>query len=159
MRYLDESPHDIHRRDWRPVHGVDIPYASGSGLSRASANDVAKPPVPGRWTRRVVIATGVWSVLELPFELWISASARDALAMVTAKLLWLALVGFVLAGHRVARIAYGFLCTIGLIAMAFALPAEYRLFPLGFALTSVECVLKATAFVCLVSAGIDGDEK
>ena len=159
MRYLDESPHDIHRRDWRPVHGADIPYASGSGLSRASANDVAKPPVPGRWTRRVVIATGVWSVLELPFELWISASARDALAMVTAKLLWLALVGFVLAGHRVARIAYGFLCTIGLIAMAFALPAEYRLFPLGFALTSVECVLKATAFVCLVSAGIDGDEK
>jgi hypothetical protein len=66
--------------------------------------------------------------------------------------------GRILAGSRSARIAYAFLCTIGLMAVAFGLPAEYRVFPLGFVLSSVECVLKATAFVCLVSAGIYPEE-
>ena len=91
--------------------------------------------------------------------MWVSVSARAAIACITAKVLWIVLIGFVLAGNRVARIAYGFLCTIGLMAMAFALPNEYRVFPVAFVLSSVECVLKATAFVCLVSAGIYLDEE
>lgn len=45
------------------------------------------------------------------------------------------------------------------MAVAFGLPAEYRVFPLGFILSSVECGLKATAFVCLVSAGIYPEER
>lgn len=155
MRYLDNSTHDINGTDARPLRdsdGLDLPDW------RATALAPAEPAVLGRWTRRVVIATAVWSVIELPFEIWVSMSARDALACVTAKLLWLALVGFVLTGSRVARIVFAFLCTIGLMAVAFALPAEYRVFPLGFVLSSVECVLKTTAFVCLVSAGIYPDE-
>ncbi|WP_260854247.1 hypothetical protein [Paraburkholderia sp. BCC1886] len=113
----------------------------------------------GRWTRRVVIATAVWSVFELPFEIWVSMSTRDLVACVTAKVLWVGLIGFVLAGSRVARIACGFLCAIGMMALAFGLPVEYRMFPLGFVLSSVECVLKATAFVCLVSSSVYPDEE
>jgi hypothetical protein len=45
------------------------------------------------------------------------------------------------------------------MAVAFALPLEFRVFPLGFVLSSVECVLKASAFVCLVSAGVYPDEE
>ncbi|MBB4512482.1 hypothetical protein [Paraburkholderia fungorum] len=155
MRYLDNSTHDIsgsNARLQRDADGLDLPDW------RATALAPAEPAVLGRWTRWVVIATAVWSVIELPFEIWVSTSARNALACVTAKLLWVALVAFVLAGNRVARIAFAVLCTIGLMAVAFGLPAEYRMFPVGFVLSSAECVLKATAFVCLVSAGIYPDE-
>lgn len=156
MRYLDESHRD--------PRGSDLMYLPAD--ERADAPDWRvrtlapdAPAVLGRWTRRVVVATALWSVIELPFEIWVSLSTRDAIACITAKLLWVALVGFVLAGSRVARIAYAFLCTIGLMAVAFGLPVEYRVFPLGFVLSSVECVLKATAFVCLVSAGVYPDEE
>lgn len=156
MRYLDESQRDPSASDL-----LFVPADERADMTdwRAPALAPAAPAVLGRWTRRVVVATAVWSVLELPFEIWVSLSTRDAIACITAKLLWVALVGFVLAGSRVARIAYAFLCTIGLMAVAFGLPVEYRVFPLGFVLSSVECVLKATAFVCLVSAGVYPDEE
>ncbi|MDR8399953.1 MULTISPECIES: hypothetical protein [Paraburkholderia] len=156
MRYLDEAHREMNDSDL----GF-LPAARHADTTDWHTRNLApiKPAVLGRWTRSVVIATAVWSVLELPFELWVSMSTRDALACVVAKVLWVALVGFVLAGSRVARIAYAFLCTIGLMAVAFGLPVEYRVFPLGFVLSSVECVLKATAFVCLVSAGVYPDEE
>lgn len=162
MSYLDESQRDINASNTgfmpaaRRTDTVDWLNRSASPDESAKAFEGV---TLGRWTRRIVIATAVWSVLELPFEMWVSTSTRDAAACLTAKLLWVALVGFVLAGSRVARIAYAFLCTIGLMALAFGLPLEYRVFPLGFVLSAVECVLKATAFVCLVSAGVYPDEE
>ncbi|ASW02595.1 hypothetical protein [Paraburkholderia aromaticivorans] len=156
MRYLDESHRDMTGGD----RGFPPAAERADAMDwRAGSGAPAEPAALGRWTRRVVVATAVWSVVELPFEIWVSTSMRDALACITAKLLWVALVGFVLAGSRLARIAYAFLCTIGLMAVAFGLPVEYRVFPLGFVLSSVECVLKATAFVCLVSAGVHPDDE
>ncbi|MGF6773725.1 hypothetical protein P3T18_006239 [Paraburkholderia sp. GAS199] len=153
MRVLDESHHDM--SDLHVAPDADLPNISDWRMPTVMQTAVAAEPARlGHWTRRVVIATAVWSVFELPFEIWVSMSTRDALACIAAKLIWVALVGFVLAGSRMARIVYAFLCTIGLMAVAFGLPVEYRVFPLGFVLSSVECVLKATAFVCLVSAGI-----
>ncbi|MGF6933478.1 hypothetical protein OKW41_002617 [Paraburkholderia sp. UCT70] len=165
MRYLDESHRDMNSRNSGFMSATERADAADWRMHAAlqdvseRATEPAAPAVLGRWTRRVVVATAVWSVFELPFEMWFSISTRDAVACVTAKVLWVALVGFVLAGSRVARIAYAFLCTIGLMAVAFGLPAEYRVFPLGFVLSSVECVLKTTAFVCLVSAGVYPDEQ
>jgi hypothetical protein len=155
MRYLDNTQHDINRSDL-----AFLPDADLADMKAWPASDLPAPDEPalGRWTRRVVIATAVWSVCELPFEVWFSRTTQEAVCCVAAKALWLALVSFVLAGSRSARLAYAFLCTIGLMAVAFGLPAEYRVFPLGFVLSSVECVLKATAFVCLVSAGIYPEE-
>lgn len=154
MRYVNESHHEM--------NGGELGYwtrTNRAALHDSHARAMPAPqPALGRWTRFVVIATGVWSLCELPFEVWASRSASEAAACIVAKLLWVALVGFVLAGNRAARIVYAFLCTIGLMAVAFGLPAEYRVFPLGFVLSSVECVLKASAFVCLVSAGIYPDE-
>ncbi|MGF6574809.1 hypothetical protein ABH945_006937 [Paraburkholderia sp. GAS333] len=157
MGYLDQSHHDIDAGNARPVQVI----GQTDAVDRPPRTALLDQPAEligagslGRWTRRIVIATAVWSVFELPFEMWISTSTRDAITCVAAKLLWVALVGFVLAGSRVARVAYAFLCTIGLMAVAFSLPLEYRVFPLGFVLSSVECMLKATAFVCLVSAGV-----
>ena len=155
MRYLDNTRHDMNRSD--PAF---LPDADLADMKAWPASDLPAPePALGRWMRRVVIATAVWSVCELPFEVWFSRTASEAVCCVAAKVLWLALVFFVLAGSRAARIAYAFLCTIGLMAVAFGLPAEYRVFPLGFILSSVECVLKATAFVCLVSAGIYPEDR
>ncbi|MBB3261680.1 hypothetical protein F4827_006574 [Paraburkholderia bannensis] len=158
MRYLDDSHRDFNGSDLGFVPGTERADATDWRIHAPAPAEPADTPALGRWTRRVVIATAIWSVFELPFEMWVSPSTREAVACVTAKLLWVALVGFVLAGSRVARIAYAFLCTIGLMAVAFGLPAEYRVFPLGFVLSSTECVLKATAFVCLMSAGIYPDE-
>ncbi|MFM0397305.1 hypothetical protein [Paraburkholderia phytofirmans] len=159
MRYLDDSHRDLNGSDLGFLPATERVDATDCRTHPLAAAEPADTPALGRWTRRVVIATAIWSVFELPFETWVSLSTRDAVACVTAKLLWVALVGFVLAGSRVARIAYAFLCTIGLMAVAFGLPAEYRVFPLGFVLSSVECVLKATAFVCIVSAGVYPDEE
>lgn len=155
MRYLDNTQHDMNRSNL-----VFLPDPDLADMKEWPASDLSAPEnaVLGRWTRRVVIATAVWSVFELPFEVWFSRTTQEAACCVAAKVLWLALVSFVLAGNRSARIAYAFLCTIGLMAVAFGLPDEYRVFPLGFVLSSVECVLKATAFVCLVSAGIYPEE-
>ncbi|NPT53748.1 hypothetical protein [Paraburkholderia elongata] len=154
MRYLDNPQHDMNRSD--------LAFLPDAGLADMKGWDTSDLPTPeltlGRWTRRVVVATAVWSVCELPFEVWFSRTAREVVCCVAAKLLWLALVFFVLTGSRSARVAYAFLCTIGLMAVAFGLPAEYRVFPLGFILSSVECVLKATAFVCIVSEGIYPEE-
>jgi hypothetical protein len=162
MRYLDESHPDINtgKLGVMPAAGRSdtVDWRASATLPGESA-EPSGGAAPGRWTRRIVIATAVWSVFELPFEMWVSVSTRDAVACIAAKLLWVALVGFVLAGSRVARIAFAFLCTIGLMALAFGLPVEYRVFPLGFVLSAVECLLKATAFVCLVSAGVYPDEE
>ncbi|RKE35745.1 hypothetical protein B0G76_1869 [Paraburkholderia sp. BL23I1N1] len=154
MRYLDTTQHDLNRSD-----RVFLPDIDPTDREVWSAPDLPAPELAlGRWTQRVVFATALWSVCELPFEVWFSRTTQEVVCCVAAKLVWLALVLFVLAGSRLARLAYAFLCTIGLMAVAFGLPAEYRVFPLGFLLSSVECVLKATAFVCLVSAGIYPEE-
>ncbi|SOE95736.1 hypothetical protein SAMN05414139_08647 [Burkholderia sp. D7] len=150
MRYLDNPQHDMNRSNLAFLPDTDLADMKEWPWSGLPASE----PALGLWTRRVVIATAVWSVCELPFEVWFSRTMQEAVCCVVAKLLWLALVFFVLTGSRSARFAYAFFCTIGLMAVAFSLPAEYRVFPLGFILSSVECVLKATAFVCLVSAGI-----
>lgn len=155
MRYLDNTQQDMNRVDL-----AFLPDTDPADMKAWPASDLPAPePVLGRWTRRVVVATAIWSACELPVEVWFSRTAQEAVCCIAAKLLWLALVFFVLAGSRAARFAYAFLCTIGLMAVAFGLPAEYRVFPLGFILSSVECVLKATAFVCLVSAGIYPEEE
>jgi hypothetical protein len=159
MRYLDDLQHDMNGSDRGFLRATKRVGAKDWRTQALEPAETAEPAALGLWTRRIVIATAIWSVFELPFEMWVSLSTRDAVACVTAKLLWIVLVGFVLAGSRVARIAYAFLCTIGLMAVAFGLPTEYRMFPLGFVLSSVECVLKATAFVCLVSAGVYPDEE
>ncbi|MFM0206555.1 hypothetical protein PQQ96_04040 [Paraburkholderia sediminicola] len=154
MRYLDNTQHDMNRIDQAFLPDTDLVDMKAWSAAGPSAPE----PALGQWTRRVVVATAVWSVCGLPFEVWFSRITREAVCCVAAKCLWLALVFFVLAGSRSARLAYAFLCTIGLMAVAFGLPAEFRVFPLGFMLSSVECVLKATAFVCLVSAGIYPEE-
>ncbi|MFM0188563.1 hypothetical protein PQR25_22450 [Paraburkholderia nemoris] len=155
MRYLDDTQQDMNGSDLAFLPDADLVDMKEWTASDLPARDA---PALGGWTRRMVIATAVWSACELPFEVWFSRTTQEVVCCIAAKVLWLALVSFVLAGSRSARIAYAFLCTIGLMAVAFGLPAEYRLFPLGFVLSSVECVLKATAFVCLVSAGIYPEE-
>ena len=154
MHYLDNLQDDMNRSELAIFPDTDQVEMKAWSVS----DQPAAEPGLGLWTRRVVIATAIWSVFELPFEVWFSITTREAVCCVAAKLMWLALVFFVLTGNRSARIVYAFLCTIGLMAVAFGLPAEFRVFPLGFVLSSVECVLKATAFVCLVSVGLHPEE-
>ncbi|MDE1182511.1 hypothetical protein [Paraburkholderia sp.] len=112
----------------------------------------------GQWTRWLVIATGVWAVCELPVELWVSQTPLDAGASVIAKLVWISLVTGVMLHSRIARVAYVFLCGLSVMAVAFDLPAEYRLFRLGFYCSAVECLLKGAAFVSFVSSYMFPDD-
>jgi hypothetical protein len=148
MKYLNGSRRDSSGTDFALL--PDVGEAQAADM-RAKAQSL--PSTIGIWTRSVIVGTAVWSVIELPFEVWDSVSRRDAIACIIAKMLWLALAGFVLVGNRVARTAYSLFCAIGLTAVVFALPTEFRVFPLGFGISFVECTLKATAFACLVSAG------
>jgi hypothetical protein len=152
MRYLDSSQRDIGRT------GVGFVSDEQNGTTEDWRSSSCADNL-GSGARSVVIATAVWSVFELPFELWVSRTLTEAAACIVAKVLWVALVGMVLTGNRTARFVYAFLCTIGLMVMAFGLPGEYRMFPPGFILSSIECVLKATAFVCMMSSGIYADDE
>ncbi|CAN7780529.1 hypothetical protein LJR267_010158 [Paraburkholderia hospita] len=154
MQYRNESIRDVNDGD--PALLSDIPRISEFDHAERDSTPLVTSTGTslGLWTRRIVIATAVWSVCELPFEIAVIRTMGETAACILGKVLWVALVAFVLAGSRLARIAYAFLCAIGLTAIACSLPVEFRVFPLGFLLSSVECVLKAVALICFVSGRI-----
>jgi hypothetical protein len=104
-----------------------------------------------RSAKWLVIATAIWGGCELPIELWLSAEAWEGAACVLGKGIWWAVVWGVLLSVRGSRAVFVFLCGVSVVSIAFGLPNEYRLFPLGFFFSVVECVLKGAALVAFIS--------
>ncbi|WP_144149047.1 hypothetical protein [Paraburkholderia sp. BCC1884] len=104
----------------------------------------------GRWLVLGVIATGIWSLVEAPFEVWGVPWGAEVAACLLSKVLWIGLIALVLLRNRTALLVYGFLSALSVVAVGFSLPAELRIFPLGFALSLGECVLKTVALSALL---------
>jgi hypothetical protein len=109
------------------------------------------PMLCGRWTRRLVQLSALWALVEFPVEYWGAQDGIERIALSVSTALWLFIIIFVLKGNSVARVVYVFLCALGVLAVAPALPAEYTMFPLAFYLSFVECVVKCLMFVTFVS--------
>lgn len=90
-----------------------------------------------------------WSVVELPWELDASSDVQEVAAIVAAKALLFAIVGFSLRGSRFARYAFLFVCLMSVLAMAPEIPGEYERSRLLAALTAVECIGKLAAFAAV----------
>ncbi|QGZ65302.1 hypothetical protein [Paraburkholderia acidisoli] len=102
-------------------------------------------------TAWLVKASALWALIELPVEFWASQGVTERAALLFSSAVWVSLAWLVLRGNGVARGVFIFLCALGVLAVAPALPAEYSTFPLAFYLSLTECVLKALLFVAFVS--------
>ncbi|WP_322101443.1 hypothetical protein [Paraburkholderia sp. J41] len=112
---------------------------------------------PGAATAWLVKASALWALIELPVEFWAAQGTTERAALLFSSALWVSLAWLVLRGNGIARGVLVFLCALGVLAVAPALPAEYTMFPLAFYLSLIECTLKGLLFVAFVSRYITAE--
>ncbi|MDQ7976971.1 hypothetical protein QYH69_06895 [Paraburkholderia sp. SARCC-3016] len=104
--------------------------------------------------RAALGAVLVWSLIETPFELAACVSGAQSAALVFSKALLVILITCACTRASIApfaRLIALFVCGASVLAIVPALPSEFRYDRIGFALSSVECALKALAIAVLVS--------
>jgi hypothetical protein len=129
--------------------GFDLEHTQ-SQISWPAVTAPSPAALLGRWGLACVIATGIWSIVELPVELWGADWGPEMVACLLGKAVWLGIIVGVLCHIRAATLAYTFLCALGVAAIGVGLPVELRYFPLGFGVSAIECGLKAMAFVAVL---------
>ena len=104
-----------------------------------------------------VIVVCCWVLFETPLELSGSINTTSLLAVVASKVL-ICLFGFgAIAGLRLTRHAFAFICAASVFAVAPALPCEYTR-SIAIALVStVECLGKAACVAAFAKASWEGD--
>jgi len=142
----ESAMHEHHEMElspitWNPRLGI---YESQEPIQRAS-------PVLVTLTRSVVLFAAVWSLCELPIELWVSPSPLEGAASIVGKLIWLSLTFWALSGGDLAKTVFAFFCAASTLSIASGLLEERQFFLWGFGFSAVECALKAAAFVLIVS--------
>jgi hypothetical protein len=104
-----------------------------------------------------VIVVCCWILIEAPLELSGSINSTSLLAVVASKVL-ICLIGFAaIVDLRLTRHVFAFICAASVLAVAPALPLEYKR-SIALALVStVECLGKAACVAAFVMASRDGD--
>jgi hypothetical protein len=120
-------------------------------LPKADDKSSSNHHVVNRFTRRLLIATAIWGGCELPIELWLSEDVWKGVACLLGRGIWCGVVCGVLRSGRVSRVAFVFLCGISVVTISLGLPDEFRMFPIGFVFSAVECVLKGASLVAFMS--------
>jgi hypothetical protein len=92
-------------------------------------------------------AVAMWSVLELPLELFLTQSPTERLASVAGRLIWVGFAFGAMCNTRFARAIFFFLCAVSSIVVAQALPMAYEASPVVFGTLVVDVVLKLSALV------------
>ena len=126
---------------WNPRLGI---YESQEPIQLAN-------PVLVTLTRSVVLFAAVWSLCELPLELWVSPSPLEGAASILGKLIWLSLTLWTLSGGGLAKAIFAFFCAASALSIASGLLEERQFFFWGFGFSAVECALKAAAFLLIVT--------
>src|ERR1700692_4184844 len=88
-----------------------------------------------------------WALIELPVELWISTTWREAVALSCAKMLFFVVVLAMTRGARLAAAVFLGICATSVLAITPTLPGEFQSFPVGAALSTVEVVIKLLALL------------
>jgi hypothetical protein len=132
-------------------------FMSDKWMSIASTNKAAQRAgqptrISDRATRWLVLATGGWALLECPLELLSSQEISDRVACIAGKIIWLGLVWCVMRNVRASTQILAFLCALNVSAIVFSLPEELWIYPPGFAISAIECALKAAVFIALFTS-------
>jgi hypothetical protein len=86
-------------------------------------------------------------LIELPVELWVSATWREAVALLCAKILFFVVVLAMTRGARWAVAVFVGICVMSVLAIAPTLPGEFQSFSVGAALSTGEVVIKLLALL------------
>ncbi|MPW23583.1 hypothetical protein GCT13_44415 [Paraburkholderia sp. CNPSo 3157] len=92
--------------------------------------------------RTLPLSVAVWSILELPLELFLAQSSTERFASVAGRLIWVALAIATIFKMRLARVMFIFLCAVSSIVVAQALPMAYESSPLVFSVLVIDLLLK-----------------
>jgi len=88
-----------------------------------------------------------WALIELPVELWVSPTWREAVALLCAKILFFVVVLAMTRGARWAAAVFVGVCLMSVLAIVPTLPGEFPSFSVGFALSTGEVVIKLLALL------------
>lgn len=102
------------------------------------------------FTQRMIVCTALWSLLELPLELFVSLSSTEIVAAVLGEAIWLIVAIFTLGGNQFAKKVFAFCCAISALSIGFGLEAEEKFFQIGFYVSIIECTLKIVTLALLL---------
>jgi hypothetical protein len=91
-----------------------------------------------------------WALIELPVELWVSTTWREAMALSCAKLLLFAVALEMARGAAWATAAFVGICATSVLGISPMLPTEFHFFPVGATLSTGEVLIKLFAVLIVV---------
>jgi hypothetical protein len=91
-----------------------------------------------------------WALIELPVELWVSTTWREAVALSCAKLLLFAVVLAIARGAAWATAVFVGICATSVLAITPMLPTEFHFSPVGATLSTGEVLIKLFALLIVV---------
>lgn len=108
------------------------------------------------WFSLAVWLVFFWSLIELPVELWVSTTWREALALSFAKVLLFAVVLAMVRGAAWATVVFVGMCSVSVLAITPTLPTEFQFFPVGATLSTGGVVIKLFALLIVVGPSMRG---
>jgi hypothetical protein len=91
-----------------------------------------------------------WALIELPVELWVSTTWREAVALSCAKLLLFAVVLAMARGAAWATAVFVGICATSVLGITPMLPTEFHFSPVGATLSTGEVLIKLCALLIVV---------
>src|SRR5471030_2988095 len=113
--------------------------------------DRCLPDSADRWAVISTCFVMLWSLVELPWEMDVGMSVEQCSAILTSKLLLVALAVLSLRGITPARVAFAFLCLTSVTVIAVVVSAEYTNSRILAFLSTIELAGKLGAFGAVVS--------
>jgi hypothetical protein len=127
---------------------------SKSGLpSMVSSGRTARYLSAGvdRWAIISTCFVVLWSLVELPWEMDRGMSVEQSSAILTSKLLIVAIAVLSCKGITLARYAFAFLCLVSVAVIAIAVSSEYANSRALAVLSTIELAGKLSAFMAVAS--------
>ncbi|WP_144151307.1 hypothetical protein [Paraburkholderia sp. BCC1885] len=123
------------------VHMRRAPLDAAQGQAGRSTA-ARKPSLTYRAMQVSIVLVGVWTIVEMPWELSPTDSLARLAALLLAKCLLLGIGVAAFFGVRYARGFLAFVCAASVFALASTLPLEYAIARQLFTLSLIECLSK-----------------
>lgn len=122
-----------------------LPVESGGRATRYLAAGM------DRWATISTCFVVLWSLVELPWEIDSGTSVEQSSALLTSKLLFVALAVLSFKGITLARYALAFLCLVSVAVIAVAVSSEYAHSRSLAFLSAIELAGKLGVFIAVAS--------
>ncbi|MBN3759252.1 hypothetical protein [Burkholderia sp. Ac-20365] len=105
------------------------------------------------------ISIAVWSILELPLELILTESSAERLASLIGRVIWVAFAIGTTYQKRFATNIFLFLCAVGSVVVAQALPMAYQSSVVVFSVLLMDLILKTSTLLASLVCSLIGLER